>query len=95
MEQNRKYEWTGFAIPIILIIAYIFEMIQIVHKKDAGELSWGFMGSLCVIGILWIFYGIQNKIRPNIIQGIIVLILNLMLIGMKIYYEQKNKNKDK
>ena len=77
--------------PLLLAIAYGFEIYQIVHLQNAEELNWLFLSCLIAIAILWIIYGTVNKIRVMQAQATILLISNIVLVVLKVYYE---KHKD-
>jgi len=87
---NQKLEWLVMLAPVLLAVAYGFEIKQIVHEQAADELNWLFMICLICIGILWIAYGAKNQIRLNIIQGILLVIANIILIILKVHYEGKS-----
>jgi len=88
---KQKLEWIGMLAPVLLMIAYGFEICQIVQLETAEELNWLFLGCCVGIAILWIIYGSVNKIRVMQIQATILLIANITLIVLKVHYEHKNK----
>ena len=75
---TKKLEWVGMLVPILTTIAYGSEIHQITHEKDAKELNWLFLICLLIIGILWFIYGYTNKITVNMVQGVVVIISNII-----------------
>ncbi len=91
MLPNKKLEWVGMLAPLLLTVAYGFEIYQIVNLRDAEELNWLFLSCLIAIAILWIIYGTVNKILVMQVQATILLIANIVLVALKVHYE---KHKD-
>ena len=88
-QPNRKLEWVGMLAPILLTIAYAFEIYEIVKAQDAKELNWVFLSCVLAIAVLWIIYGTVNKIRVMQVQATILLIVNIVLIILKHQYEKQ------
>jgi uncharacterized protein with PQ loop repeat len=86
-QPNKKLEWVGMIAPVLLTVAYAFEIYEIVKTQDAKELNWVFLSCILAIAVLWIIYGTVNKIRVMQVQAVILLIVNIVLIILKHQYK--------
>jgi uncharacterized protein with PQ loop repeat len=93
-QPNKKLEWVGMIAPVLLTVAYAFEIYEIVKTQDAKELNWVFLSCILAIAVLWIIYGTVNKIRVMQVQAVILLIVNIILIILKHQYEKQELEKD-
>ena len=94
-QPNKKLEWVGMIAPVLLTVAYAFEIYEIIKTQDAKELNWVFLSCILAIAVLWIIYGTVNKIRVMQVQAVILLIVNIVLIILKHQYEKQELEKDK
>ena len=94
-QPNKKLEWVGMIAPVLLTVAYAFEIYEIVKTQDAKELNWVFLSCILAIAVLWIIYGTVNKIRVMQVQAVILLIVNIVLIILKHQYEKQELEKNK
>ncbi|ATX71256.1 SemiSWEET family sugar transporter [Spiroplasma clarkii] len=75
--------WCATSMSAIFLIPQIYLTFK---KKDALSLSLFMLGCIFFSSILWTIYGIHFKNLPLSVNNISIFILNILLIGLKIYY---------
>jgi len=93
MGNTYHYEWIAFIAAFLSTIALIPQVIQVVHKRSADQISyiWLFIALVAAVG--WATFGIINGVRAEIASGIILAFLYSVLIGLKVYFTRKEKQK--
>ncbi|WP_146638035.1 PQ-loop domain-containing transporter [Spiroplasma clarkii] len=81
--------WCATSMSAIFLIPQIYLTFK---KKDALSLSLFMLGCIFFSSILWTIYGIHFKNLPLSVNNISIFILNILLIGLKIYYTIAYKN---
>ena len=82
-----KLNYIGTIAAILGPIALLFEILKIIKIKSASQLSWLWILTEVLVCILWLIFGIANKITPTIISAILFIILSLILIYLKLSYK--------
>ena len=85
----------GTAAAVLGPIALLFQLIKIIQKKDANEISWLWIGMEILVSGLWLVYAVRNKLLPIMISSICLIIIGLNLAIFKAIYDKKNKNEVK
>ena len=76
----------GYLAGILTTIAFVPQVVHIVRKRSAHDISWG-MFSLFSIGVaLWLWYGIRLASLPLIAANGITLSLVLTILVLKLRY---------
>ena len=79
----------GLVAGIFTTIAFIPQLFKIWISKSAKDVSIG-MFSLFILGVtLWCIYGWEIHSFPVLIANSITLILTILILTLKIYYEKK------
>jgi MtN3 and saliva related transmembrane protein len=76
----------GYLAGALTTIAFVPQVLHILRKRSAHDISWG-MFSLFGIGVaLWLWYGIRLASVPLIIANGITLSLVLTILALKLHY---------
>ena len=90
-KQKVQSETVGFIAAIIGVIAYFPLVYQVVFKKATHSLHYLWIALVVISSVLWILYGIKNKLLPNIYGSVIVLGMLALLTVVKFYYESRGE----
>ena len=71
------------------------QLYHSITTKKTNDLSLMFLLTALFANVNWIIFGIFNNNIQLITNDIICMILNLLLIGLKIFYDKKNKKNKK
>ncbi len=85
----------GLMAGTLTTISFIPQLIKIIMKKKADEISTGMYSVISVGMILWVTYGTIISSLPVILANTISVILCVTIIAFKIYYERVNGNHGK
>ena len=81
----------GYFAAILTTAAFLPQLTKTLKTKKADDVSLTTL-ILFIIGVLsWIIYGYKISSTPILIANLITLILNLLILISKIYF-QKNLN---
>ena len=76
----------GYLAGALTTIAFVPQVLHILRKRSAHDISWG-MFSLFGIGVaLWLWYGIRLASVPLIVANGITLSLVLAILILKLHY---------
>ena len=76
----------GYLAGALTTIAFVPQVMHILRKRSAHDISWG-MFSLFGIGVaLWLWYGIRLASVPLIVANGITLSLVLTILILKLHY---------
>jgi MtN3 and saliva related transmembrane protein len=76
----------GYLAGALTTIAFVPQVLHILRKRSAHDISWG-MFSLFGLGVaLWLWYGIRLASVPLIIANGITLSLVLTILVLKLHY---------
>ena len=79
----------GYFAAILTTLAFLPQLIKTLKTKKADDVSLITL-IMFIIGVLsWIIYGYKISSTPILIANLITLILNLLILISKIYF-QKN-----
>lgn len=87
-------EIIGMIAGVFTTVAAIPQIIKIRKVKEARDISLLYFLSLIFGAILWLIYGTLIHSTALIAWNVIALTLNTFILGQKIYYDSKSKNKD-
>ncbi|MFH2020646.1 MAG: SemiSWEET transporter [archaeon] len=86
-----NWEIVGNLAAIMTSSAFIPQILKGWKNKHLNDLSY-MLSIFFVIGCsLWLAYGIYLKSFPMIAANITALIFNILLIGMKFWFEKKHR----
>ena len=76
----------GYLAGALTTIAFVPQVLHILRKRSAQDISWG-MFSLFGAGVaLWLWYGIRLASVPLIVANGITLSLVLAILILKLHY---------
>jgi MtN3 and saliva related transmembrane protein len=78
----------GISAGIITAVAQLPQLVRIIKKKEAGDLSiWMLILLLTGLG-LWTTYGILLKDLPIMITNAFSFLINLLITFLRLYYKK-------
>ena len=84
------YIFIGLLAAIIGIIAFIPILINTTINKSTHSLHYGWLILKLISSLLWLYYGIKNKLTPTILSSITLILCFIYLISYKYYVECNN-----
>ena len=76
----------GYLAGALTTIAFVPQVLHILRKRSAQDISWGLF-SLFGLGVaLWLWYGIRLAAVPLIVANGITLSLVLTILILKLHY---------
>ena len=83
-------EFFGYFAAILTTAAFLPQLIKTLKTKKADDVSLITL-IMFISGVFsWIIYGYKISSLPILLANIITFILNLLILGSKIYYAKKN-----
>ena len=90
-EDLNQADLFGFVAAGLTTFAFLPQLVKTWKDKSADNVSKTML-ILFISGVfLWIVYGWETHSLPVIVANVITLILNSVILGLKIFYESKNK----
>ena len=81
----------GYLAGALTTIAFVPQVLHILRKRSAHDISWG-MFSLFGIGVaLWLWYGIRLASVPLIVANGITLSLVATILVLKLHYGSRTR----
>ena len=77
----------GYAAGILTTVSYVPELIDTVKTKDVKDLSFSWLGCLCLGMVLWTYYGYMIGSDPLLVLSAISFIFVVALLGLKLRYK--------
>lgn len=89
-KKNRrlKDEWVGFTAVILGVIAFGPLIWNTFNYQSTHSLHYGWLILRLITSILWVWYGVANNLPPNVISAAIAIVVFVLLIGAKWYWEE-------
>lgn len=81
-------DWVGLAAGALTSIALIPQVIKIWHTKHADDISASMFVIFTVGVALWLIYGIQAGSLPVMLANAVTLVLALVILILKYYYQK-------
>jgi MtN3 and saliva related transmembrane protein len=78
---------TGFAAAFCTTVAYVPQLMRLLHLRSAKELSYPMLSLLSVGLALWLVYGLWVHSNPVIASNACTLALSLSILALKIYFD--------
>lgn len=91
MYKRHKYDILGILAGVLNIIAFYNLIIHNYTIRDTNSLSWTWLFMGLVTQVLWIIFGVANKLLPNLIVSPILLIGVIALLFLKFELETDYK----
>ncbi|MGC8547023.1 MAG: SemiSWEET family sugar transporter [Thermoplasmata archaeon] len=85
----------GLIAGALTTISFVPQLIKIIMKKKADEISTAMYSVISVGMILWVTYGVVISSIPVILANTISVILCITIIAFKTYYENVNRKSSK
>ena len=83
-----SYELCGFIGGILFPISILPQVYKSYIEKDLSNISYYWQIIFIIALILTLIYSIHNGLWPVILSSIIEIILTIIIIGMKFYYNK-------
>ena len=84
-----KTQWIGIIAGILTATSMLPQLIKVIKKKEAEDLSMKMLIVLMSGIALWIVYGFYQDDIPIIATNIFSLLINLVLTGFRVKYAHK------
>ena len=76
----------GYLAGALTTVAFVPQVVHIVRKRSAHDISWA-MFSIFSVGVaLWLWYGIRLASWPLIVANGVTLALVLTILVLKLHY---------
>jgi len=73
-------------------VAFIPQVLQVWRTRSAQDISIG-MYSVFIVGVaLWLVYGLVVNSMPVVVSNLVTLLLASAVLGMKMWFENRQKN---
>jgi MtN3 and saliva related transmembrane protein len=84
-------DYIGYVAALLTTVSFVPQVFKIYRSKSAKDVSL-YMFLLFTMGIvLWLIYGLSQKIWPIIIANTVTLVLSLSILIMKMVYDKRGK----
>ena len=87
-DNEPKAQVVGDIAAIISVISITPLVFTAIKNWDTSQLPYIWIALGLVTEVLWLYYGIQNKIQPDVLSGIIFLGVYIFLFAFKIILER-------
>ncbi len=79
----------GLSAGTLTTLSFMPQMLRILKRRSAGDLSYGAL-SFFIIGIsLWVWYGIALHSLPILVTNAVTLALNCTILVLKIAHDRR------
>ncbi|WP_294284414.1 SemiSWEET transporter [uncultured Chryseobacterium sp.] len=79
----------GIIAGALTSVAMLPQLIKVIKKKNADDLSWGMLMVLISGLSLWVWYGFLKDELPIILSNAFAVIVNITLLVCCIMYKKK------
>ena len=86
MENIKNIENLGFLAMVLSIMSFFPVILNIYKTKKTNNFPYKSILLALFAHFFWLIYGIYNKTYANIISGLSFLIMHLIMLYVKIYY---------
>ena len=76
----------GLAAGTLTTISFVPQVVRIVRKRSAHDISWWMFGIFSVGVALWLWYGIMLGALPVIVANVVTLTLATAILCLKWRY---------
>ena len=80
-------ETLGLFGVILSSILFIPQLIHMIRDKATKDISYMFLLLACITYTIWIIYGFTDKSTPIILSSFIALLLTILMLAAKMFYE--------
>ena len=88
MNLNKYYtDIFGYICAIVSVLLYIPQLIHIIKRKSAKDVSSTFIILSILSGLIWTIYGFLIDSKPIIICDILIMIISILILIAKYYYD--------
>ena len=83
----------GYLAGALTTVAFVPQVVHIVRKRSAHDISWA-MFSIFSVGVaLWLWYGIRLASWPLIVANSVTLALVLTILVLKLRYGSRQPSR--
>jgi MtN3 and saliva related transmembrane protein len=93
-EDLSTIEIVGIAAGVCTSISVLPQLVKIIKRKNAEDISLFYLGILLVGLALWVWYGLLREDTPIIITNTFSLIMNLTIIILGIKFKNHHHRGD-
>ncbi len=83
----------GYIAGTLTTISFLPQLIKTWRCRSAREISWGLLLVFAAGVSFWLIYGLELRSAPIIVANVATLILVLLILGLKVYYQLVCKDK--
>jgi len=83
----------GYVAGTLTTVSFLPQLIKTWRCRSAREISWGLLLVFAAGVTLWLIYGLALRSAPIIVANVATLILVLLILGLKVYYQLVCKDK--
>jgi MtN3 and saliva related transmembrane protein len=83
----------GYLAGALTTVAFVPQVVHIVRKRSAHDISWGMFSMFSVGVALWLWYGIRLASLPLIVANGITLTLVLAILALKLHYGSRPRGR--
>jgi MtN3 and saliva related transmembrane protein len=88
---NLKYDEIALIASIISVIFFIPQLYKVAKTKDVTSFSKIWLISGIISSLLWVFFGVINKIHANVVAGVFFIVAYSFILFIDLYYAEKKK----
>jgi len=97
MDKNmsfKPYAHPGWVIlaacaGLINAIAAISQIVIIVNRESAADLSWIFLGGAATVHVLWMLYSFGNQLWIGFTSSLLAILFLIILMSLKFKYHKE------
>lgn len=82
-----KVTLVGIGASILTACSLLPQLVKLMKEKKAEDLSLFMLGTLLGGLTLWIYYGVLTKDVIIVISNSFALLVNILTVGLTIYYK--------
>jgi MtN3 and saliva related transmembrane protein len=82
----------GYLAGTLTTIAFVPQLVRIVRRRSAHDISWGMFCILSAGVALWLWYGILVTSLPLIAANAVTLLLVLAILVLKLRYGSRARS---
>ena len=72
---------------VLSSLLFVPQLIHMIRDKATKDISYYFLMLACVTYTVWIVYGFSDKSTPIILSSTIALLMTIMMLATKKFYE--------
>lgn len=85
-----QWEWVATLATIISNVAVLPQFVIILQRGSACDISFAALLVSLVSSILWLLFGLKNKINATVVNRLIATAGSVLFIVIKLYFDSRN-----